>query len=236
MKAPLRELKSATSRIKKLSEQRSRIMRAVRSRDTQPEITVRRLLHSLGHRFRLHARNIVGNPDIVNRRRKFAIFVHGCFWHGHFCVRGNRIPKNNREYWIKKIERNKERDVEQRSKLLDLRWSVLTIWECEIGNADLLKRLDSFWRFGSDATCATESAPGDAAPPMSVDKSRDKVVSPPKLATASVEIEGWHVSHIQEALNEARTGVPGVLHEDVVRWIDSSDTEHELHRPTPREP
>ena len=88
------------------AEQRSETMRAVKSRDTKPEMCVRRLLHRMGYRYRLHKESLAGKPDIVFPSRRRVIFVHGCFWHGHDCKRGNRIPATNTEYWTKKISRN----------------------------------------------------------------------------------------------------------------------------------
>src|SRR3981081_89619 len=89
---------------------RSANMRAIRSKDMQPELTVRSLAHRMGYRFRLHRKDLPGNPDIVFPRLRKAIFVNGCFWHGHDCSRGARVPKGNREYWLRKIGRNRERD------------------------------------------------------------------------------------------------------------------------------
>ena len=95
------------------SEQRSRTMRAVKFRDTEPELTVRRLLHRMGYRFRLQRKDLPGKPDIVFGPRRKVIFVHGCFWHGHSCKRGSRMPKTNVEYWETKITRNVERHSRQ---------------------------------------------------------------------------------------------------------------------------
>ncbi len=114
-------------------------MRAVHSTDTSPEMAVRRLLHASGYRYRLHRDDLPGKPDIVFASRKKAIFVHGCFWHGHDCKRGARIPKNNREYWVRKISRNVERDQEHRIHLATLGWGVLVIWECEIKDLPKLR-------------------------------------------------------------------------------------------------
>jgi DNA mismatch endonuclease (patch repair protein) len=114
------------------SEERSRIMRAVRSKDTGPELMVRRLLCAQGVRYRLHRKDLPGNPDIVVGKKRKAIFVHGCFWHGHRCRRGNRVPKTNTDYWVSKVERNKERDRRTRRELNNDGWEVLTIWECEL--------------------------------------------------------------------------------------------------------
>lgn len=118
--------------MKETPQQRSRIMRAVRGSDTAPEMTVRRLVHRLGYRFRLHRKDLPGTPDLVFPRLHKVIFVHGCFWHGHPCVRGARVPTRNRNYWITKIARNKERDKRSRSALKRLGWSSLAIWECEL--------------------------------------------------------------------------------------------------------
>jgi DNA mismatch endonuclease (patch repair protein) len=121
------------------TEERSRIMRAVKGQNTAPEMTVRRLLHAMGFRYRLHAKELPGKPDIVFCKKKKAIFVHGCFWHGHGCIRGKRIPKTNQEYWVAKIQRNVERDQKAVSILIQENWQVLTIWECELKNNDHLE-------------------------------------------------------------------------------------------------
>jgi DNA mismatch endonuclease (patch repair protein) len=119
-------------------EKRSEIMRSVRSKNTKPEMTIRRLLHRLGYRYRIHARDLPGTPDIAFRARKKAIFVHGCFWHMHRNCRRSSIPASNREYWEKKLNRNRERDREHREALISAGWAVLVVWECEIKNLDLL--------------------------------------------------------------------------------------------------
>jgi DNA mismatch endonuclease, patch repair protein len=93
--------------------QRSANMAAVRSKDTQPELLVRRSLHAAGFRFRLHVRDLPGNPDVVLPRLRYALFVHGCFWHGHYCKRGN-LPTTNVAFWSKKIETNLQRDAAAR--------------------------------------------------------------------------------------------------------------------------
>lgn len=118
---------------------RSEIMRRVHSTDTGPELLVRKLTHSLGFRYRLHRKNLPGKPDLVFPSKKKLIFVHGCFWHGHHCKRGNRVPKKNREYWIKKIQSNVVRDERHIKELVELGWSVLVIWECEIRDHTALK-------------------------------------------------------------------------------------------------
>ena len=115
----------------KPSENRSAIMRAVRSRDTKPEKIVRSFLHGQGYRFRLCGDDLPGKPDIVMRRWQVAVFVHGCFWHGHSCKRGNRVPISNRKYWLAKIARNKARDAENITLLKRLGWRVFIVWECQ---------------------------------------------------------------------------------------------------------
>src|ERR1051325_5580018 len=99
------------------SELRSRTMRAVKSRNTTPELAVRSLAHRMGYRFRLHRDNLPGKPDLVFSGLRKVIFVHGCCWHGHTCARGARIPKENREYWLKKISSNRLRDLQNVNKL-----------------------------------------------------------------------------------------------------------------------
>jgi DNA mismatch endonuclease (patch repair protein) len=122
-------------------------MRAVHSTDTSPEMKVRRLLHASGYRYRLHRNDLPGKPDIVLPSRKKVIFVHGCFWHGHTCKRGARTPKTNQEYWVKKIQRNTERDKEHLERLQALGWNTLVIWECEIKDTLMLeKRMEAFLR------------------------------------------------------------------------------------------
>lgn len=119
--------------------QRSRIMRAVKSVDTGPEMIVRRMLHRLGYRYRLHRKDLPGKPDLVFPSRKAVIFVHGCFWHGHNCKRGARTPKTNIPYWTDKIRRNVERDVQAIIDLKAAGWRVLVIWECELKDLDRLR-------------------------------------------------------------------------------------------------
>ena len=115
---------------------RSATMRAVKAKDTTPELRVRRLLHSMGYRFRLHRKDLPGVPDIVFGRRRRVIFVHGCFWHSHKCRRGSRVPVSNREYWQAKIGGNVQRDAAVIAALKAIGWSVLVVWECETGNAN----------------------------------------------------------------------------------------------------
>ena len=112
---------------------------ASRKMDTKPEVRLKRELWGAGIRYRRSNLNLPGKPDIVLPRWGTAIFVHGCFWHGHDCARGARTPKANREYWIGKISRNVARDERVRNELLELGWGVLVIWECELGKVDALE-------------------------------------------------------------------------------------------------
>ena len=114
-------------------------MRAVKGRDTGPEMTVRRLAHGMGYRYRLHRKNLPGKPDLVFPERRKVIFVHGCFWHQHTCPRGSRSPKSSRDYWIPKLKRNKQRDAENQARLCEMGWDVLVIWECEMKDQGALK-------------------------------------------------------------------------------------------------
>lgn len=106
-------------------------MRAVRSRDTTPEMIVRRAATALGYRYRLHKAELSGKPDLVFGPRRKVVFVHGCFWHGHDCKRGAREPKANTDYWRAKVSRNRERDKNVIAALTNEGWEVLIIWECQ---------------------------------------------------------------------------------------------------------
>ena len=131
--------------MKESAEQRSRTMRAVKSRDTGPELIIRRLLHGAGYRFRLHRNDLPGKPDLVFPGRHKIIFIHGCFWHGHNCARGARMPKSNSDYWKSKIQRNNTRDLQNIAKLTAAGWGILVIWECDIPDREnLLARLRGF--------------------------------------------------------------------------------------------
>ncbi|SDY39846.1 very short patch repair endonuclease [Nitrosomonas halophila] len=114
------------------SAQRSRIMSRVRAKNTRPEMTVRRLLHSMGYRYRLHDTSLPGKPDLVFASRHKVIFVHGCFWHGHEGCRFFAVPKSNRDFWNDKFKRNMARDEANYVKLCEAGWSVLVIWQCEL--------------------------------------------------------------------------------------------------------
>lgn len=118
-------------------DQRRKIMQAVRSRNTGPELAVRRILHRMGYRFRLHRADLPGRPDIVLPARRTAIFVHGCFWHGHGCAKG-RLPKSRPDYWQPKIATNAQRDRDKAESLQAADWRVVTLWQCELKDPDAL--------------------------------------------------------------------------------------------------
>jgi DNA mismatch endonuclease (patch repair protein) len=118
-------------------KERSKQMALVRSKDTKPELLVRRLVHRLGYRFRLHQRDLPGRPDMVFPSKKKIIFVHGCFWHGHTCRLG-RMPKSRLEYWVQKIARNHQRGLAVVRQLRAKRWRCLVLWECQLRDLDKL--------------------------------------------------------------------------------------------------
>jgi DNA mismatch endonuclease (patch repair protein) len=122
------------------TEKRSAVMRAVKSRDTAPELRVRSRAHALGLRFRLGRSDLPWKPDVVFASRRVALFVHGCFWHGHDCPRGARVPTANRAYWQAKIARNMARDAASLYHLRKLGWKPVVIWECETQDAGALAR------------------------------------------------------------------------------------------------
>jgi DNA mismatch endonuclease (patch repair protein) len=125
-------------------EERSRIMARVKGRDTKPERIVRRLLHALGYRFRLHRKDLPGKPDIVLPKHKKVVYVHGCFWHGHSCPRAAR-PTSNVEFWNKKIDGNIARDAAAQQDLLKLGWQYLVVWQCDIRDLNgLTLKLEHF--------------------------------------------------------------------------------------------
>ena len=126
---------------------RSRIMRSVKRAHTKPEIIARKLLHSLGLRFRVNRRDLPGSPDIVLPNDKTAIFVHGCFWHRHGGCRFSTTPKTRAEYWLPKFASNVERDARKEKELRELGWRVMIIWECETRDEiSLLARLTQEFR------------------------------------------------------------------------------------------
>lgn len=120
---------------------RSRMMSEIRSKNTKPELAVRQFLHAAGLRYRLHAGDLPGCPDLVFRNRKVAVFVHGCFWHRHANCRFAYAPKTRKAFWSKKFSANMARDRLARSQLVKAGWHVLTIWECECSNEKLLNQL-----------------------------------------------------------------------------------------------
>ena len=130
------------------AESRSRTMRAVRSRDTGTEMVVRRAVHRLGGRYRLHRTDLPGTPDMVFPARRKVIFVHGCFWHGHDCRRGNREPKANAVYWRAKIDRNRQRDSTVCTALTSMGWDALIVWECETRDRAVLEAALKGFLFG----------------------------------------------------------------------------------------
>lgn len=119
---------------------RSLNMSRIRSRNTKPEVTVRKLLHSLGYRFRIHVAKLPGCPDIVMSRHKSVIQVHGCFWHQHRGCSDGRVPASRLEYWVEKLLKNVERDSQTEDSLRILGWRVVTVWECETKNIPKLTR------------------------------------------------------------------------------------------------
>jgi DNA mismatch endonuclease (patch repair protein) len=127
---------------------RSQMMSRIRSRDTRPELATRSAVHALGVRFRKHAENLPGKPDIANSKRRWAIFVHGCFWHSQQACRLASAPKSNKAYWVEKLQRNKERDRKKIAALRDKGFKVLVIWECDVREGTRLAAILS--RFFSD--------------------------------------------------------------------------------------
>lgn len=113
-------------------EKRSAVMRRVKGRDTAPELKIRRMLRAAGIGYRLGGCGLPGRPDVVMKGRRVALFVHGCFWHGHDCPRGARKPQTNPDYWAAKIARNRARDVRVEAELTAAGWRVVTVWECRL--------------------------------------------------------------------------------------------------------
>ena len=126
---------------------RSEIMRAVRPKDTRPELAVRCIVSRLGYRFRLHPKALPGKPDLAFPSRRKAIFVHGCFWHGHARCPKARLPKSRVDYWADKLERNKERDRRKARELKSKGWSILVVWQCQLARPERVeRRIDDFLR------------------------------------------------------------------------------------------
>ena len=130
-----------------VSEQkRSYIMSRVPSKNSMLELAVRKALHARGLRFRLHSQGLPGTPDIVFSRQRIAIFVHGCFWHGHSGCSKSRLPGTRRKYWSTKINRNRKRDAENLNSLTNLGWRSEVIWGCEVKDPERLERfVDRVW-------------------------------------------------------------------------------------------
>lgn len=116
-------------------------MRRIRSKDTGPEMAVRRLVHRLGYRYRLHRKDIPGKPDLVFPGRRKVIFIHGCFWHQHPGCREGRLPKSNLTYWLPKLKRNTERDEAALAQLAASGWDVLVLWECETKSLEATRKV-----------------------------------------------------------------------------------------------
>ena len=129
---------------------RSEVMGRVRSKDTGPELVVRRTAHRLGFRYVLHSKKLPGHPDLVFPKRKKVIFVHGCFWHQHENCARAAPPASREDYWLPKLQANRERDTGNLGRLRELGWSTLTLWECELRDANRLeKQLTRFLRGAS---------------------------------------------------------------------------------------
>lgn len=142
-------VRKATARKRRLDpltvKERSERMALVKSKDTKPEIAVRRLIHRMGYRYRLHSRVLPGHPDLVFPTRKKVIFVHGCFWHRHEGCPNTRLPKSRLDFWKPKLEKNRKRDLAKQRKLRRQGWRMLVVWECQINNEKKLSgRLRAF--------------------------------------------------------------------------------------------
>ena len=135
---------------------RRRIMSAVRGRDTKPEMIVRRLLHSMNYRYRLHRKDLPGSPDIVFATRRKAIFVHGCFWHRHCGCAKATSPRTRAAFWTEKFDRNVERDRLAERRLADMGWRSLVVWECETCSPEILKRRLRNFLSGGEAEIASD--------------------------------------------------------------------------------
>tara|TARA_R100000734_G_scaffold12493_1_gene9245 strand:- start:7087 stop:7506 length:420 start_codon:yes stop_codon:yes gene_type:complete len=120
---------------------RSKIMSCIKSKNTKPEVNMRKLLHGLGFRFSLHRKDLPGKPDIVMPKYNTCIFVNGCFWHKHNCKRGRKVPKTNTEFWLNKFTANRKRDARNRRDLRKLGWEVETVWECHVNKPEKLEKV-----------------------------------------------------------------------------------------------
>lgn len=139
-------------------EQRSAVMRRVKGRDTAPELAVRRILRAAGIGYRLGGAGLTGRPDLVMKGRRVVVFVHGCFWHGHDCPRGDRQPKANAAYWIAKIDRNRRRDEASRAALTVDGWRVVTVWECAMKADGFADQLAAEVRGQAATVCASPTS------------------------------------------------------------------------------
>lgn len=127
--------------------ERSERMSLIKERDSRPEMVVRRLVHGLGYRYRLHRRDLPGRPDLVFGKRQKIIFLHGCFWHRHddSACKLARLPKTRLDFWLSKLEANRARDVKNQERLKEMGWDYLVIWECQLRDKEqLAKRIQSF--------------------------------------------------------------------------------------------
>jgi DNA mismatch endonuclease (patch repair protein) len=130
--------------------ERSERMSRVKGRDTGPEWAVRRLVHGLGYRYRLHRKDLPGCPDLVFPSRRKVIFVHGCFWHRHPdpACKFARLPKSRLEFWVPKLESNRARDLHSQARLIDMGWQIMIVWECEVGKPGLGEKIEGFLNEG----------------------------------------------------------------------------------------
>lgn len=123
-------------------EQRHKCMSHIRDKNTKPEMLVRKYLFSLGFRYRINVNTLPGTPDIVLRKYNIAIFINGCFWHGHVGCKYANLPKTNQLFWKQKIETNKKRDIEKQCQLRNLGWNIIQIWECELKPKSRIQTLE----------------------------------------------------------------------------------------------
>lgn len=140
------------------SEQRHKCMAAIKGKNTKPEMIVRRFLHGEGFRYGLHNKKLPGRPDIVLRKYKTVIFIHGCFWHGHEGCKYSRLPKTNEVFWQNKITINRHRDQESERLLGEKGWNVITIWECDLRNK--YKREKTLMKLHSELKCINRKEVG----------------------------------------------------------------------------
>lgn len=122
-------------------EKRSWNMSKIRSKNTKPEMIVRKMLHKKGIRYRLHVKDLPGKPDLSNKKKNFSVFINGCFWHQHLGCKQASLPKSNRGYWIPKLQKNVDRQKENISELVKNSWNVFIVWECETKSDDTIKQL-----------------------------------------------------------------------------------------------